>query len=127
MDTLIEAVFQDGVLRPLVPHNLEEHHHYRLSVEALPTPAAMPDTNIAKQMADRVTRTPDGRVFVDILGLFDGGQDDPTFAAIETIGDVYRQHQAEESLSQGSARAVVMTYVVDSIIRDSGLITVVWN
>ncbi len=100
METVMEAVFQDGVLRPLAPHNLEEHHHYRLSVEALPTPAVMSEAKIAEQMADRVVRAPDGRVFVDILGLFDDGQEDPTFEAIEATLDEYRQHQTQEWLSQ---------------------------
>ena len=36
MPTAVEAIYEDGVLRPLQPLSLPEHAHVRLSVEALP-------------------------------------------------------------------------------------------
>ena len=36
MPTAVEAIYEDGVLRPLQPLFLPEHAHVRLSVETLP-------------------------------------------------------------------------------------------
>ena len=38
MQTVIEAIFEDGVLRPLHMPALQEHQHYRLVVEDAPKP-----------------------------------------------------------------------------------------
>jgi len=36
MTTAVEAIYEDGMLRPLQPLSLPEHTHVRLSVETLP-------------------------------------------------------------------------------------------
>ena len=36
MTTAVEAIYEDGMLRPLQPLALPEHTHVRLSVETLP-------------------------------------------------------------------------------------------
>ena len=36
MTTAVEAIYEDGLLRPLQPLALPEHTHVRLSVETLP-------------------------------------------------------------------------------------------
>ena len=36
MTTAVEAIYEDGVLRPFQPLALPEHTHVRLSVETLP-------------------------------------------------------------------------------------------
>ena len=36
MTTAVEAIYEDGMLRPLQPLSLPEHTHVRLSVEILP-------------------------------------------------------------------------------------------
>ena len=36
MTTAVEAIYEDGVLRPLQPLALAEHAHVRLSVETIP-------------------------------------------------------------------------------------------
>ena len=41
MQTVIEAVFENGVLRPLKESALEEHQRYRLIVESAPKPAVV--------------------------------------------------------------------------------------
>ena len=39
MTTAVEAIYENGVLRPLQPLALPEHAHVRLSVETLPDDA----------------------------------------------------------------------------------------
>ncbi len=39
MTTAVEAIYEDGVLRPLQPLALPEHAHVRLSVETMPEDA----------------------------------------------------------------------------------------
>ena len=36
MTTAVDAIYEDGLLRPLQPLSLPEHTHVRLSVETLP-------------------------------------------------------------------------------------------
>lgn len=36
MTAAVEAIYEDGMLRPLQPLSLPEHTHVRLSVETLP-------------------------------------------------------------------------------------------
>ncbi|MEO7167922.1 MAG: antitoxin family protein [Chthoniobacterales bacterium] len=37
MTTAIDAIYEDGVLRPLQPLSLAEHTHVRVSVETIPS------------------------------------------------------------------------------------------
>ena len=38
MATIIEAIYENGVLRPLATEGLKERHHYRLSIEEITVP-----------------------------------------------------------------------------------------
>lgn len=54
MTTAVEAIYEDGMLRPLQPLSLPEHTHVRLSVETLPH-----DSDRAAWLAQSERRLPE--------------------------------------------------------------------
>ena len=96
MPTIIEAIFENGVLKPLDIYGLREHQHYRLIVETLPEPELPSDPTLTTELEHRTTILPDGRQIVNLLGLFDQGQNGLSFETIETILDEARQEQRQE-------------------------------
>ena len=89
MATIIDAVYEDGVLRPLNPHDLEERQRYRLIVETIGEPETTSDPALAAEIARRTTILPDGRRIVDILGLFDRGERDLIYEDIDATLDEF--------------------------------------
>lgn len=91
MPTIIEAIFEHGVLRPLDSHGLHEARRYRLILEeisstALPLPAG---ADLEVELAQRTTTLPDGKRIIRIGGLLsqpvapDAG--DPIADALDTL------------------------------------------
>lgn len=70
MTTVIEAVYEGGVLRPLVAHDLREQQRYHLIVEEVRQPAAAADPVLAAELERRTTVLPDGRRIVRLGGSF---------------------------------------------------------
>ena len=72
MATIIEAIYENGVLRPLATEGLKEQHHYRLIVEESAAPEIRSDPALATELEQRTTILPDGRQIVRLGGLFEG-------------------------------------------------------
>ncbi len=51
MVTIIEAVFEDGVLRPVDNYGLEDHRRYRLAVEAISEQSAQSTPALTVEIA----------------------------------------------------------------------------
>lgn len=91
MTTVIEAVYEGGVLRPLVAHDLREQQRYHLIVEEVRQPAVATDPALEAELARRTTVLPDGRRIVRLAGGFadrspgvpDGG--DPVADALDAV------------------------------------------
>lgn len=71
MTTIIEAVFEHGVLKPIDAQGLHEQRRYRVIVEEITDPAAPIDDELAAKLAQRTTVLPGGRTVVNLLGLFE--------------------------------------------------------
>ena len=96
MTTTVEAVYENGVLRPVDTHGLKEHQRYRIILEELPQLGAPSDPALVAELARRTTVLPDGRRIVRLGGLFDRGDPGPSYENIETALDEYRQEQTRE-------------------------------
>lgn len=96
MSISIEAIYEDGVLRPLAHYNLKEHRRYRLLIlDEIAAPSRLPTASGATMMAERTTTLRDGRNVVNLLGLFQGVLD-LGFAEIEVLLDEFRTEQQQE-------------------------------
>jgi predicted DNA-binding antitoxin AbrB/MazE fold protein len=62
---VVEATFEDGVLKPAEPLPLKQHDKVRLTVEELPAETKSPPLNLAKLFDDMEAE----------VGLFDGPPD----------------------------------------------------
>lgn len=91
MPTIIEAIFEHGVLRPLDSRGLHEARRYRLILEeissaALPAPAG---ADLEAELAQRTTTLPDGKRIIRIGGLLaqpvTPDQGDPIAAALDAL------------------------------------------
>ena len=71
MATIIEAIYEHGVLRPLATEGLKEQHRYRLIVEESAAPEIRSDPALATEPNRRTTVLPDGRRIVRLGGLFE--------------------------------------------------------
>jgi predicted DNA-binding antitoxin AbrB/MazE fold protein len=69
MTRIIEAVYENGVLKPIDPNGLKEHGRYRLIVEELRETEAPMDAALAAELARRTTTLPDGRRIVQLAGI----------------------------------------------------------
>lgn len=67
----IEAIYEDGVLRPIVQHHLKEHRRYRfMLVEEMPTSELSINTHIDGILKKRSIILSDGRTMINVLGVF---------------------------------------------------------
>lgn len=74
MPTVIDAVYENGVLKPLVMTDLKEHRRYRLVLEETPSLESLDDLKadpeLAAEIESRTTVLPDGRTIIRLDGLF---------------------------------------------------------
>jgi predicted DNA-binding antitoxin AbrB/MazE fold protein len=91
MVKIIEAVYENGVLKPVDASGLTEQRRYRLTLEELPAPESSPAPEVAAELARRTTLLPDGRRVFHLLGLFDRGDPGPDYDDIEAALDAARQ------------------------------------
>lgn len=93
---IIEAIYENGVLRPLQPHQLQEQQRYRLLIEQPAEPLPDADPALRAELERRTSVLADGRVIINLLGLYDRGQEVPDFDEIEAILDEFRREQERE-------------------------------
>ncbi len=91
MVKITEAVYENGVLKPVDASGLTEQRRYRLTLEELPVPESPPAPEVAAELARRTTLLPDGRRVFHLLGLFDRGDPGPDYDEIEAALDAARQ------------------------------------
>src|SRR6185295_6905470 len=71
MATIIEAIYESGVLKPLDASGLQERHHYRLVLEEIPVLEPILDAHLADEMQKRTITLPDGRRIVRLGGVWE--------------------------------------------------------
>ena len=74
MQTVIDAIYENGVFKPLVPLDVQEHQQYRLILEKT-IPSTLSETlrkdpSLAAEIERRTTILPDGRKVLRLPGLF---------------------------------------------------------
>ncbi|MGH9842266.1 MAG: antitoxin family protein [Blastocatellia bacterium] len=75
MTTIIEAVYDNGVLKPLVAAGLKEQQRYRLIVQEERTPVPADelgvDPEFLAELERRTTILPDGRSIIRLGGIWE--------------------------------------------------------
>jgi predicted DNA-binding antitoxin AbrB/MazE fold protein len=69
MVTIIDAIYESGVLKPLDSSGLKEQHLYRLVLAEIPVLEPILDSNLADEMQKRTKTLPDGRRVVRLAGV----------------------------------------------------------
>lgn len=69
MATIIEATYENGVLKPRDASGLKEHQRYRLVLEEITPPEATLDPLLAAEIERRTTILPDGRRIIRLGGI----------------------------------------------------------
>jgi hypothetical protein len=91
MVKIIEAVYENGVLKPTNTSGLTEQQRYRLILEEIPAPEPAPTPELTAALAQRTTVLPDGRLIVRLGGLFEQAFDaipdneDPIADALQAL------------------------------------------
>lgn len=77
MSAVIDAVYENGVFRPLVRPNLphlKEHQQYRLTLNGAVSSSPVEELNVSPELAAEIERRttilPDGRKIIRVGGLF---------------------------------------------------------
>jgi len=104
MTTVIDAVYENGVLKPLVAASLKEHQRYRVVVQEIAPapydPALEPE--LAAEIERRTTVLPDGRKIIRLAGLFQADlsgipeDQDPVAEALAELRRERAKHFDEE-------------------------------
>lgn len=97
MSVFIEAIYEGGMLRPLVSYHFTEHKRYRLMLmEEISTSELPNHTAMAEEIARRTITLPDGRSMINVQGLFAYSKVDLDYDDIEATLNEFRQEQARE-------------------------------
>ena len=106
MPTVIDAIYENGVFKPLTPLDAQEHRHYRLILEqAAPRPsldALITDPALAAEIERRTTILPDGRKLIRLSGLFSADlsnvpdNEDPVREALDELRRERARHFDEQ-------------------------------
>ena len=101
MPAVIEAVYENGVLKPLASNDLKNHQHYQLIVlEKLSgdKPEAVTlNPGLAAEIEQRSTILSDGRKIIRLSGLFNadlGGIPDDSDPVADALAEL-RQERAQ--------------------------------
>jgi len=101
MSTVIEAVYENGVLKPLVGDGFKEQQHYQLIVsESAPKHWAddlILDPDLAAEIERRTTILPDGRKIIQLEELFQAdlsGVPEDEDPVKQAIGDLRKAQEA---------------------------------
>jgi len=102
MTTMIEAVYEDGVLKPLAPSDLKEQQRYRLILQEIAPAEPEMDPELAAEIERRTTILPDGRRIIRLEGLFQADlsnipdDQDPVADALEELRRERARHFDEQ-------------------------------
>jgi predicted DNA-binding antitoxin AbrB/MazE fold protein len=97
MAVFIEAIYEGGVLRPLISYNLQEHKRYRLMlVEEVPTSELPTDEALVDVLAQRTVTLEHGRLLLNMLDIFAQDGVDLSFEQIEATLRECRLEQVQE-------------------------------
>ena len=106
MPTVIDAIYENGVFKPLTPLDVQEHRHYRLILEsAAPRPSLdelVIDPALAAEIERRTTILPDGRRLIRLEGILANywpdipADEDPVADALEELKRERAKHFEEE-------------------------------
>ena len=90
MRTIIEAIYEFGVLKPVDASGLQERHYYRLVLEEISASGPVFDSDLAAEIEKRTTNSPDGPRITRLGGVLgekaavtDG--EDPVSDALEEL------------------------------------------
>ncbi len=102
MQTVIDAIYENGVFKPLAPLDVQEHQQYRLILEKTIPPSLsetlIKDSVLAAEIERRTTILPDGRKILRLPGLFSADltaipdNEDPVANALEEIRQERAHH-----------------------------------
>lgn len=101
MPAVIEAVYENGVFKPLIAPNLKEHQRYRLilsdTAPGQPEPVINIDPEFAAEIERRTTILPDGRKLVrleNILSRYLPPGEEGEDLVAEALAEVRREQKA---------------------------------
>ncbi len=98
MAIVIEAIYENGVLKPLDTERLKEHHRYRLITEEIEAPETQADPQLGAELERRTTILLDGRRIVNLAGIL-AGETSPILDGedpiAEALGDLRRSRAAQ--------------------------------
>lgn len=102
MSTIIEAIYESGVLKPLDASGLQERHLYRLVLEEIPASGPVLDSELAAEIQRRTTISPDGRRIARLGGVLKAKaaviteSEDPVADALEELRRERAAHNESE-------------------------------
>ena len=106
LPTVIDAIYENGVFKPLIPLGAQEHRHYRLILQqAAPHPSLddfIIDPALAAEIERRTTILPDGRKLIRLEGILANylpdipDDEDPVAEALDELKRERAKHFEEE-------------------------------